>query len=173
HFDVAFGEADGEMHKNGADEVEFLLSANRGEPLKPLSRVASGGELSRIMLAIKTVCAGSDGTPTLIFDEVDTGISGRTAVKVGERMSLVAKEKQVLSVTHLPQIAAFADCHLLVEKHIEGDRTVTQLRPLTESERRTELARIMGAEAGSSGESALAYAGELIASAEAFKQRTN
>ena len=173
HFDVAFGEADGEMHKNGADEVEFLLSANRGEPLKPLSRVASGGELSRIMLAIKTVCAGSDGTPTLIFDEVDTGISGRTAVKVGERMSLVAKEKQVLSVTHLPQIAAFADCHLLVEKHIEGDRTVTQLRPLTESERRAELARIMGAEAGSSGESALAYAGELIASAEAFKQRTN
>lgn len=168
-FDVSFRKIGGEPRRNGMDEVEFMLSANMGEPLKPLSKVASGGELSRIMLAIKTVCAGSDGTPTLIFDEVDTGISGRTAVKVGERLSLVSKAKQVLSVTHLPQIAAFADCHLLVEKHAEGERTVTNLRRLLENERRTELARIMGA--GGSGESAVAYAGELIAEAEGFKAK--
>ena len=166
-FGVRFETEDGALHRNGANSVEFLLSANAGEPMKPLSKVASGGELSRIMLAIKTVCAGSDGTPTLIFDEVDTGISGRTAVKVGERLSLVAKEKQVLSVTHLPQIAAFADRHLLVEKHTEGERTQTELRALSEKERRSELARIMGA-AGSR-ETAIAYAEELIGEAERFK----
>ncbi|MBQ7060970.1 MAG: DNA repair protein RecN [Clostridia bacterium] len=167
-FDVAFRAPDGALRRNGLDEVEFMLSANSGEPLRPLSKVASGGELSRIMLAIKTVCAASDGTPTLIFDEVDTGISGRTAVKVGERMSLVSRRKQVLSVTHLPQIAAFADCHLLVEKHTEGEKTVTSLRPLGAQERKEELARIMGA--GSEAVSALSYAGELIASADAFKK---
>ncbi|MBQ1684597.1 MAG: DNA repair protein RecN [Clostridia bacterium] len=166
-FDVAFRETEDGVHKNGADDVEFMLSANAGEPLKPLSKVASGGELSRIMLAIKTVCAGSDGTPTLIFDEVDTGISGRTAVKVGERMSIVSRAKQVLSVTHLPQIAAFADNHLLVEKRVDGDRTVTELRLLSEDERKYELARIMGA-AGPA-ESAAAYAAELIAEADKFK----
>lgn len=167
-FDVAIGRAEGGLHKNGVDEVEFMLSANVGEPLKPLSKVASGGELSRIMLAIKTVCAASDGIPTMIFDEVDTGISGRTAVKVGERMSLVSASKQVLSVTHLPQIAAFADCHLLVEKHTEGEKTLTSLRRLSNSERKAELARIMGA--GGLTESAAAYAGELINEAEAFKR---
>lgn len=168
-FEVAFQEEDGKPHKNGADSVEFMLSANAGEPLRPLSKVASGGELSRIMLAIKTVCAGSDGTPTLIFDEVDSGISGLTAVKVGERMSLVSRSKQVLSVTHLPQIAAFADCHLMVEKHQEGERTVTSLRQLNSSERRAELARIMGA--GDPSGAAAEYAGELIAQAEAFKNK--
>ena len=168
-FGVSFAKAGDEPRRNGLDEVEFLLSANAGEPLKPLSKVASGGELSRIMLAIKTVCAGSDGTPTLIFDEVDTGISGRTAIKVGERLSLVSQEKQVLSVTHLPQIAAFADCHLLVEKHEEGGRTQTSLRRLSDDERRRELARIMGA--GSSAETAVAYAGELIDEAEKFKKQ--
>ena len=166
-FDIEIETEFSELHPSGSDSVEFLLSANAGEPLKPLSKVASGGELSRIMLAVKTVCAGIDGTSTLIFDEVDTGISGLTAVKVGERLSLVSKQKQVLSVTHLPQIAAFADCHLLVEKHTDGERTHTTLRELDSTERRAELARIMGA-AGSH-ESALSYASEMLESAERFK----
>ncbi|MBQ4429195.1 MAG: DNA repair protein RecN [Clostridia bacterium] len=167
-FDIKIETELAELHPMGSDSVEFLLSANAGEPLKPLSKVASGGELSRIMLAVKTVCAGIDGTSTLIFDEVDTGISGLTAVKVGERLSLVSKQKQVLSVTHLPQIAAFADCHLLVEKHTDGERTHTTLRELDLSERRSELARIMGA-AGSH-EGALSYASEMLESAEKFKK---
>ncbi|MBR3299695.1 MAG: DNA repair protein RecN [Clostridia bacterium] len=167
-FDIAIASEPAEPHPNGSDTVEFMLSANAGEPLKPLSKVASGGELSRIMLAVKTVLAGIDGTSTLIFDEVDTGISGLTAVKVGERLSLVSKRKQVLSVTHLPQIAAFADCHLLVEKHTDGDKTHTTLRALSSDERRAELARIMGA--SGSRESALSYASEMIAEAESFKK---
>lgn len=166
-FDIEIKTEPNELHPLGSDSVEFLLSANAGEPLKPLSKVASGGELSRIMLAVKTVCAGIDGTSTLIFDEVDTGISGLTAVKVGERLSLVSKQKQVLSVTHLPQIAAFADCHLLVEKHADGEKTHTTLRTLDSTERRAELARIMGA-AGSH-EGALSYASEMLESADQFK----
>ncbi|MBR5948499.1 MAG: DNA repair protein RecN [Clostridia bacterium] len=169
-FDIAI-DTDGELRPNGSDSVEFLLSANGGEPLKSLSKVASGGELSRIMLAIKTVCAGIDGASTLIFDEVDTGISGLTAVKVGERLSLVSREKQVLSVTHLPQIAAFADCHLLVEKHNDGERTQTTLHSLSEAERRNELARIMGASSGK--DSALSYASEMLSEAEKFKHGCN
>lgn len=167
-FDIEIKTELDELHPSGSDTVEFLLSANAGEPLKPLSKVASGGELSRIMLAVKTVCAGIDGTSTLIFDEVDTGISGLTAVKVGERLSLVSKQKQVLSVTHLPQIAAFADCHLLVEKHTDGERTHTTLRTLDLSERQAELARIMGA-AGSH-EGALSYSFEMLESAGKFKR---
>ncbi|MCH5279227.1 MAG: DNA repair protein RecN [Christensenellaceae bacterium] len=166
-FSVMFSEPDGELHSNGNDALEFMLSANMGEPLKPLSKVASGGELSRIMLAIKTVCADADGIATLIFDEIDTGISGRTAVRVGERLIRVAKDHQVLSITHLPQIAAFADCHLLVEKHSDDDRTYTNLRELNASERRLELARIMGSV--STDEAAVKYADELIETAERFK----
>jgi len=119
------------------------------------------------MLAIKTVCAGADGTPTLIFDEVDTGISGRTAVIVGERLYSVARSRQVLSITHLPQIAAFADCHLFVEKHSDSEKTKTSLRELNDAERSAELARIMGASAAD--ESAQKYASELIESANRFK----
>ena len=173
-FAVSFVEHEGEVRLGGLDEVEFMLSANAGEPMKPLSRVASGGELSRIMLAIKTVCADADGTPTLIFDEVDAGISGVTAVKVGERLSLVSNKKQVLSVTHLPQIAAFADTHLRVQKHFdESDgRTLTDVSLLDESERREELARIMGSALGASSDSALSYTGEMIASANEFKSRS-
>lgn len=166
-FGVVFLPEDGKIHSNGNDDIEFMLSANSGEPLKPLSKVASGGELSRVMLAIKAVCAGADGTPTLVFDEVDTGISGRTAVTVGERLYSAARSKQVLSITHLPQIAAFADCHLFVEKHFENERTKTSLRKLSNSERSAELARIMGASA--SDESAVKYADELIESANKFK----
>ena len=166
-FGIIFLPEDGKLHANGNDDVEFMLSANKGEPLKPLSKVASGGELSRVMLAIKTVCAGVDGTPTLIFDEVDTGISGRTAVIVGERLYSVARSRQVLSITHLPQIAAFADCHLFVEKHSDSEKTKTSLRELNNAERSAELARIMGASAAD--ESAQKYASELIESANRFK----
>lgn len=168
-FDISIDTDLSELHQKGSDSIEFLLSANPGEPLKPLSKVASGGELSRIMLAIKTVCAGIDGTSTLIFDEVDTGISGLTAVKVGERLSLVSRSKQVLSVTHLPQIAAFSDRHLLVEKHTDGASAHTTLRALSSEERTGELARIMGASA--SKESAISYAAEMLGEAESFKRK--
>lgn len=151
---------DAAPRENGLDEVCLLLSANEGEPLKPLSKVASGGELSRIMLALKTVITGADGIPTLIFDEVDTGISGTTANTVGLRMKHIAERHQVLCVTHLPQIAAFATDHYLVSKHEEAGKTVTSVRLLSENERALELARIMGAEPGSG--AAVSHASELI-----------
>ncbi len=168
-FDVAFDRCEG-IHQNGVDRVEFMLCANSGENLKPLAKVASGGELSRIMLAMKTVLAASDGIPTLIFDEVDTGISGVTAVRVGEKLTRIAKHRQVLSITHLPQIAAFADCHLLVEKNAADDRTITTLKEISGVERTREIARIMGA-SGEYDTLAMQHAGSLIASAEAFKGR--
>ena len=149
-----------EPRYNGADDVRLLLSANEGEPLKPLSKVASGGELSRIMLALKTVITDADEIPTLIFDEVDTGISGLTANTVGLRMKRIANRHQVLCVTHLPQIAAFADTHFVVSKHEEGGRTVTKVRRLSDAERPYELARIMGAEGGAA--AAVSHAEELI-----------
>lgn len=170
-FSVAFKAEDGKFHPNGNDDLEFMLIANAGEPTKPLSKVASGGEISRIMLALKTVCADSDGISTLIFDEIDTGISGRTAVKVGERMMSVAHDRQVLAITHLPQIAAFADSHLLIEKHVEEEKTMTSLRVLTADERRIELARIMGSV--NADEAAVKYADELIKAAQGFKFELN
>ena len=155
---------DEEPHEGGSDSVSMLLSANEGEPLKSLSKVASGGELSRIMLALKTVITDADSIPTLIFDEVDSGISGLTANTVGLRMKRIAARHQVLCVTHLPQIAAFADAHYFVSKHEEGGKTVTTVKPLGMEERPYELARIMGAEAGSS--SAVIHAAELIEKAK-------
>ena len=155
-----FSLIDGEPHEGGSDACSLLLSANEGEPLKPLSKVASGGELSRIMLALKTVITEADGIPTLIFDEVDTGISGSTANTVGLRMKHIASAHQVLCVTHLPQIAAFADAHFVVEKHEEPGRTVTKVKRLEENERAAELARIMGAEGASA--AAVTHAAELI-----------
>lgn len=149
-----------EPRENGMDEVRLLLSANEGEPLKSLSKVASGGELSRIMLALKTVITDADGIPTLIFDEVDTGISGAAANTVGLRMKHIAARHQVLCVTHLPQIAAFADTHFAVSKHEEDGRTVTRVKRLEGAERPAELARIMGAEGDIS--AAVSHAEELI-----------
>lgn len=166
-FSTEFIRNDDQFSKNGRDFVEFMFTANAGEACRPLSKVASGGELSRIMLAIKTVCADSDGIPTLIFDEIDTGISGGTALKVGERMVAIAKKHQVLSITHLPQIAAFADSHMLVEKHSENGKTFTTMRILNDTERRIELARIMGSV--NADESAVKYADELILNAEKLK----
>ena len=128
----------------GWDEVQFLISTNPGEALKPLGEVASGGELSRIMLAIKTVLADTDDIPTLIFDEIDTGISGRTAQKVSEKLSYIAKSHQVICITHLPQIAAMADRHFEIAKEAKDGRTMTQIAPLEREESVRELARLLG-----------------------------
>lgn len=128
----------------GADTVEFLISANPGEPPKPISKIASGGELSRIMLAIKTVLADIDDIDTMIFDEVDTGISGRAAHKVGVKLHEVSRSRQIICITHLAQMAAQADAHLLIKKNVSGGRTYTSVTPLTFDERKQELARING-----------------------------
>ena len=129
---------------NGYDKIEFVISTNPGEPLRPLAKVASGGELSRIMLAIKTILADKDETETLIFDEIDTGISGRTAQKVSEKMEVIGHNHQVLCITHLPQIAAMADRHYLIEKNVENQGTITRIIPLDKEESVSELARILG-----------------------------
>ena len=128
----------------GFDEAEFLISTNPGEPPRPLGAVASGGELSRIMLAIKAVLAETDDIPTLIFDEIDTGISGRTAQMVSEKLSLIAGSHQVICITHLPQIAAMADSHYEIRKTAKENRTVTQIKRLSEEQMTDELARLLG-----------------------------
>lgn len=129
---------------NGTDEAEFFISTNPGEPLRPLGAVASGGELSRIMLAIKTVLAQKDAVGTMIFDEIDAGISGRTAQMVSEKMAQIAVRTQVLCITHLPQIAAMADTHFLIEKKVQNDETVTDLKELYGDRIVEELARMLG-----------------------------
>lgn len=140
-FTVQF--AKGRYTKRGCDTAEFMISANRGESVKPLSKIASGGELSRVMLAIKSVLLGKDPVGTMIFDEIDTGISGYTAGKVGTQLIRVAENRQVICVTHLAQIAAMGDTHLLIEKKAEGDRTFTSVSPLSYEDRINEIARIM------------------------------
>lgn len=128
---------------NGIDDAQFLISTNPGEPVKPLGKVASGGELSRIMLAIKTVMA-SDKIGTLIFDEIDSGISGRTAQMVSEKMNVLGRSHQIICITHLPQIAAMADSHFLIEKSVENQATVSKIHKLTDEESVEELARMLG-----------------------------
>lgn len=142
-FEIHFAEKK-EYAKDGIDDVEFRISLNQGQPVKPLTEVASGGELSRIMLAIKAVMADKDEIETLIFDEIDVGISGRTAQKVSEKMALIGKEHQVICITHLAQIAAMADRHFLIEKKTEDAVTRTQIYPLNEENSVEELARILG-----------------------------
>lgn len=132
------------LNHMGCDKLQFLVSANKGEPPKPMSKIASGGELSRIMLAIKTVLSGKDKVDTLIFDEVDTGISGAAANKVGQKLKQVSQNRQVLCITHLAQIAALADHHFLISKHVEGERTYTQVQGLDFEGRKREVARIIG-----------------------------
>ncbi|MDF3006030.1 MAG: recN [Oscillospiraceae bacterium] len=134
------------LSDSGADEAEFLLSVNPGEALKPLSKIASGGEMSRIMLGIKNVLSGREDIGTLIFDEIDTGISGRAAQKVGAKLQAVANSRQVICVTHLAQVAAFGEHHLLIEKQVSEGRTFTQIQALDEAGRAKELARIMNGE---------------------------
>lgn len=136
----------GKLTVNGMDTVEFLISANRGEAPKPISKIASGGELSRIMLALKSVIAGRDSIPTMIFDEIDTGVSGKAAQKIGIKLREIGKVRQVICVTHLSQIAVMADNHLMIEKKIVGDRTETNVTQLDFEGRVSEIARIMGGE---------------------------
>ncbi|MDR2901053.1 MAG: DNA repair protein RecN [Treponema sp.] len=145
----------------GADDVEFLISANAGEPLKELSKIASGGELARVMLAIKTVLAGVDTIETLIFDEIDTGIGGEVALAVGDYMLKIGKIKQLFCVTHLASIAVRADNHLKVEKHSDGQRTVTTVSVLSDIARVQEIARMLAGD--SAGSAALAHAEDLLA----------
>ncbi len=130
-------------HASGMDRVEFYISTNRGEALRPLARVASGGEISRIMLALKTVLARSEVFPILVFDEIDTGISGAVASKVGQSLHALAANHQIVAITHLPQIAVQGDTHFVVEKYVEGDRTKTRIQRLVENQRAEHLAGLM------------------------------
>ncbi|MBP5292409.1 MAG: DNA repair protein RecN [Lachnospiraceae bacterium] len=142
--DAASVEPAGRMTANGADEVEYLIRSNPGEPLLPVAQIASGGELSRIMLAMKAVLAERDEIPSLIFDEIDAGISGRTAQRVSEKLHAIGVFRQVICITHLPQIAAMADRHFRITKEYDGDRTSTKVRLLEEGETTEELARLLG-----------------------------
>ena len=169
-FQVEFGIKSGEfaMDETGMDEVQFLMSANVGEDLKPIQKIASGGELARIMLALKNVLAENDQVGTMVFDEVDTGVSGRAAQKVAEKLADVARTKQVLCVTHLPQLAAMADVHFSVEKGERGGRTYTQVERLTRDRRCEELARLTSGEHVT--DATLSAAGELLDGALAYKK---
>ena len=160
-----------ESTEKGLDEVEAYVSLNPGEPLRPLREVGSGGELSRIMLSIKTVLADTEGVSTLIFDEIDSGISGRTAEKVGEKLQKIAKNHQVILITHLPQIAAKADHHFLIEKTVEEGATHTRIHPLEEKESIEELARLLGGDEIS--EASLENARELKAKSKVKKAKVS
>ncbi len=185
-FDVAIGrraadddeaavEVDGDalaFDASGIDQVVFRLAPNPGEPARPLARIASGGELSRVALAIKQVLAEADATPTLVFDEIDTGVGGRSADPIGRSLWALARRHQVLCVTHLPQIAAHADAHFRIEKHERAGRTITEVTALDREGRVRELAAMLaGGEAGS-GAAALASASELLDRAEAWRSRS-
>ncbi len=166
-FDIAICEK--AVSANGFDDVEFLISTNPGETMKPLGQVASGGELSRVMLAIKTVLANKDSIDTLIFDEIDAGISGRTAWKVSGQLGVVAEAHQVICITHLPQIAAMADHHFLIDKVTDSSTTMTQIRALEDKEQLQELARLLGSDEVT--EASLANAEELRKQALNLKEK--
>ncbi len=166
---MTFNNVDRSFSKNGLNTAEFLISSNAGEPLKPLSKIASGGEMSRIMLAIKTILANVDAIPTLIFDEIDTGISGKAAQKVGEKLSYISKTHQVLCVTHLSQLACMADNHLYIEKSSDGGNTYTTVKALDHKGRVQEIARIIGGTDITP--LALKHSEELIEAAECFKRK--
>ena len=168
---LTYNKDEGNFTKNGLNTAEFLISSNAGEPLKPLSKIASGGEMSRIMLAIKTILANVDEIPTLIFDEIDTGISGKAAQKVGEKLSYISGTHQVLCVTHLSQLACMADNHLYIEKNSDGENTYTSVLKLDHKGRIQEIARIIG---GSDlTPLALKHSEELLCAANQFKKRLN
>lgn len=143
-FEIQIVSAPDLVSGNGFDKVTYMISTNAGEKLRELAQVASGGELSRIMLALKTVLADKDAIDTLIFDEIDTGISGKTAWKVSEKMGILGKEHQIICITHLPQIASMADRHFCIEKKVEDNRSVTDIRKLNEEESTAEVARMLG-----------------------------
>ena len=160
---------DKELAEDGTDTVAFLMSANMGEALRPIQKIASGGELSRIMLALKNVLAEQDSVMTMVFDEVDTGVSGRAAQRVAEKLAKLSRTRQVLCVTHLPQLTAMADVHFGVEKGEENGRTLTRVRLLDRAARRAEIARMSGGDHPS--ETMLSGAEELLSAAEAFKNK--
>jgi DNA repair protein RecN (Recombination protein N) len=149
----------------GLDEVELTLAANPGAEPRPLAKGASGGELSRVMLALEVALAGTDPVPTFVFDEVDAGVGGKAAVEVGRRLAMLARRAQVLVVTHLPQVAAFADHHVVVTKSDDGRVTTSGLRTLDDAGRVQELSRMLAGLEGS--QTAVAHARELLASARA------
>jgi len=155
------------MGPRGIDRIEFLVAPNPGEGLRPMLKIASGGELSRIMLALKAILAEVDELPTMIFDEIDVGIGGRTAQAVGEKMLLIGRARQVIAVTHLPQIASLAHRHFLIEKHTHGERTTVEVRALDMAERVTELARMLGGAEVT--ETTRRHAQEMLSLAEKLK----
>ena len=166
-FSIDFQEK--ELSEDGTDTVEFLMSANVGEDLRPIRKIASGGELSRIMLALKNVLAEQDSVMTMVFDEVDTGVSGRAAQRVAEKLARLSRTRQVLCVTHLPQLTAMADVHFGVEKGEENGRTLTRVRELDRTARRAEIARMSGGDHPS--ETMLSGAEEMLSAAESFKNK--
>ena len=161
--DLAVGPESWRLGPKGVDQAEFLFSGNPGEEVRPLARIASGGELSRTMLALKVVLAATDAVPVLIFDEVDVGIGGKTADTVGKKLRQAARARQVLCVTHLPQIAAYADQHFRVEKREEDGRTATRVAALVKNDRVREVARMLGGESVT--DTSLRHALELITQA--------
>lgn len=165
-FSVNFNEVN--FTETGIDAVEFLISANKGEEPKPLAKIASGGELSRIMLAIKSVLADKDDTDTLIFDEIDSGVSGRAAGKIALKLNDVSTHRQVICITHLPSIAAFADNHMLISKAVKNDKTFTSVTPLDEKGRIAEIARIIGG--NENNEIHLSSAKQLLDEASEYKR---
>ena len=166
-FSILVEPEEEKFSEEGYDKIEFLISTNPGEDIKPLWQVASGGELSRIMLAFKTVFAKEEGTGTLIFDEIDTGISGKTAWMVSEKLGKLSVDHQIICITHLPQIAAMADTHFMIQKNVISDRTVTEITGLSESESLSELARLLGS--GNVTEAVLTNAREMKALAQKSK----
>lgn len=160
-------ESGGEFYDNGMDKVEFLISTNPGEPLKPLVKIASGGELSRVMLAIKSILADSDGVDTLIFDEIDTGVSGKAAHAIAKKLSAIGRGKQVICISHLPQLASMADNHYLIQKNMDGDMASTTLLELDTEGRELELARII--DGGEITELARSHARQMLKNAVSDK----
>ncbi|MCI3920197.1 DNA repair protein RecN [Paenibacillus sp. TRM 82003] len=166
-FKVVLESGSGSFKADGWDQAEFMIAPNPGEPLRGLAKIASGGELSRIMLAMKSIFAGVDQVPTLIFDEVDTGVSGRAAQAIAEKMANVAGDVQVFAITHLPQVACMADAHYAIEKKVKGDRTFTEVSALDPRARTEELARMLGGVEVT--ETTLQHAQEMLALAESRK----
>jgi len=156
-----------EISDNGLDFIEFMISTNPGEPLKPLAKIASGGEMSRIMLAIKKILADADRIPTLIFDEIDMGVGGGTALKIGQKLHFISSGHQVICVTHLAQIACMADCHYYISKTGSGERTVTVVSKLEGEEIVREIARLMGG--SDETEISLSHAREILKNAKGLK----
>jgi DNA repair protein RecN (Recombination protein N) len=166
-FSVHIEQIEGKLTRNGSDQVEFLISANPGEPMRAMSKIASGGELSRIMLAMKSIFAKVDRIPVLVFDEVDTGVSGRAAQAIAEKLSVLSADCQVFSITHLPQVACMADAHYLIQKMVDGERTFTRVEDLDADGQVNELARMLGGVEVTG--TTLEHAGEMLHMADQKK----